>query len=62
METDEQMRLAQQRAANLTRILLEASRIHTHSDYLRIAEPILLELDPLEQDIREYLMRKRESP
>jgi hypothetical protein len=55
IQTEEQMLLAQQSVANLRRILLEARKVHSHQDYLRLAEPILLEVQQREQEIFEYL-------
>ena len=55
IETDEQMLLAQQCVANLRAILLEARKVHSPQDYLRLAEPILLEVQQREQEILEYL-------
>ena len=49
------MLLAQQSVANLRRILLEARKVHSQQDYLRLAEPILLEVQQREQEIFEYL-------
>jgi hypothetical protein len=55
IETDEQMLLAQQCVANLRKILLEARKVHSPQDYLRLAEPVLLEVQQREQEILEYL-------
>jgi hypothetical protein len=55
IQTDDQMLLAQQATANLRRVLLEARRVHSRQDYLRLAEPILLEIQQREQEILEYL-------
>jgi hypothetical protein len=49
------MLLAQQCIANLRTVLLEARRVHLQQDYLRLAEPILLEIQQREQEIFEYL-------
>ncbi len=49
------MLLAQQSVANLRRVLLEARKVHSQQDYLRLAEPILLEVQQREQEIFEYL-------
>ena len=49
------MLLAQQSVANLRRILLEARKVHSQQDYLRLAEPILLEVQQREREIFEYL-------
>ena len=55
IQTDDQMLLAQQSVSNLRRVLLEARRVHSPQDYLRLAEPILLEIQQREQEILEYL-------
>jgi hypothetical protein len=41
--------------ANLRNILLEARKVHSAQDYLRLAEPILLEMQQREQEIFEYM-------
>ncbi len=61
IQTDEQMLLAQQCVANLRKILLEARKVHSPQDYLRLAEPILLEVQQREQEIFEYLSRGLEQ-
>jgi len=60
IQTDDQMLLAQQCVANLRRILLEARKVHSHRDYMRLAEPILLEIQGREQEILEYLSKDLE--
>lgn len=55
IRTEEQMLLAQQNVANLRNILLEARKVHSQQDYLRLAEPILLEVQQREQEIFQYL-------
>ena len=55
IQTDDQMLMAQQSIANLSRVLLEARRVHSRQDYVRLAEPILLEVQQREQEILEYL-------
>ena len=62
IQTDDQMLLAQECISNLRRILLEARKVHSRQDYLRLAEPILLEIQQREQEILEYLSRDREQP
>jgi len=62
IQTDDQMLLAQQCIANLRRILLEARKVHSRQDYVRMAEPILLEVQQREQEILEYLSRDLEQP
>ena len=61
IETDDQMLLAQQCVANLRTVLLEARKVHSQADYLRLAEPILLEVQQREQEILEYLSRDLEQ-
>jgi hypothetical protein len=55
IQTDEQMLLAQQCVANLRSVLIEARKVHPPKDYVRLAEPILLEVQQREQEILEYL-------
>jgi hypothetical protein len=62
IQTDDQMLLAQQSIANLRIVLLEARKVHSPRDYLRMAEPILLEVQQREQEILEYLTRDLEQP
>ena len=62
IQTDEQMLLAQQSVGNLRRILLEARKVHSRQDYIRMAEPILLEIQQREHEILEYLSRELEQP
>ena len=57
IETDEQMLAAQEAVANLKNVLLEARKVHSPQDYLRLAEPILLEVQQREQEILVYLSR-----
>jgi hypothetical protein len=61
IQTDDQMLLAQQCVGNLRRVLLEARRVHSRQDYVRLAEPILLEIQAREQEILEYLSRDLEQ-
>ena len=51
IQTDDQMLLAQQCIGNLRRILVEARKVHSHRDYTRMAEPLLLEIQQREQEI-----------
>jgi hypothetical protein len=44
IQTDDQMLLAQQCIGNLRRILLEARKVHSRQDYMRLVEPILFEI------------------
>jgi len=62
IQTDEQVLLAQQCVANLSKILLRARKVHSPHDYLLLAEPILLEVQQREQEILEYLSRGIEQP
>jgi hypothetical protein len=62
IQTDDQVLLAQQCVANLRRILLEARKVHSAKDYLRLSEPILLEVQQREQEILEYLSSGLEQP
>ncbi len=62
IQTDEQMLLAQECVGNLRRILIEARKVHSRQDYLRMAEPILLEVQQREQEILEYLSGDLEQP
>ena len=62
IQTDDQMLLAQQCIANLRRILLEARKVHSRRDYTQMAEPILLEIQQREQEIREFFSRELEQP
>ena len=62
IQTDDQMLLAEQCVANLRKILIEARKVHSQQDYLRLAEPILLEVQQREQEILEYLSSGLEQP
>ena len=62
IQTDDQVLLAQQCIGNLRRILLAARKVHSRSDYARMAEPILLEIQQREQEIFEYLSTGLEQP
>jgi hypothetical protein len=55
IQTDDQMLLAEQCVSNLRSILLEARKVHSPQDYVRLSEPILLELQRREREIFEYL-------
>jgi hypothetical protein len=50
--TEDQMLVAQQFVSNLGTILLKARKVHSRQDYARMAEPILLEIQQREQEIR----------
>ena len=60
IETDDQMLLAQKCVGNLRSILLEARKVHWRRDYMRLAEPILLEIQARQQEIVEYVSRDLE--
>ena len=62
IQTDDQVLLEQLCVANLRRILLEARKVHSAKDYLRLSEPILLEVQQREQEILEYLSGSLEQP
>jgi len=62
IQTDDQMLLAQQCINNLITVLLEARKVHSVQDYMRMAEPILLEVQQREQEILEYLTGELEQP
>lgn len=62
IQTDDQMLLAQQCINNLITVLLEARKVHSLQDYMRMAEPILLEVQQREQEILEYLAGELEQP
>jgi hypothetical protein len=49
------MLLAEQRVANLKKVLLQARKVHSPQDYARLSEPILLEIRQREQEIIEFL-------
>jgi hypothetical protein len=51
IQTDDQMLLAQQCVGNLRKVLLGARKVHSRQDYLRLAEPILLEVQQREREI-----------
>ena len=57
IETEDQMHAAEQCVANLRKVLLEARKVHPQQDYLRLAEPIFLEIQQREQEIFEFLSR-----
>ena len=61
IQTDDQMLLAQQCIGNLRTILVEARKVHSQQDYVRMAAPILLEVQQREQEIL-YLSGYLEQP
>jgi hypothetical protein len=62
IQTEDQMLRAQQSIANLRKVLLEARRVHSQVDYMRLAEPILLEIQQRQQEIFDYLSGEVEQP
>jgi hypothetical protein len=62
IQTDDHMLLAQQGIENLRKVLLAARKVHSGHDYVRMSEPILLEIQQREQEILEYLTREIEQP
>ena len=62
IQTDDQMLLAQQCINNLRTVLLEARKVHSPQDYIRMGEPILLGVQQREQEILEYLTGELEQP
>ena len=59
IQNDEQLRAAQQAIFNLEKILLEARRVHSSTEYRAISEPILLEIQQREQEVLSYLSTTR---
>ena len=55
IRTDEQLKLAEQAALNLHRVLLAARKIHSPQDYRKMSEPVLLELQQRQTEILMYL-------
>jgi len=55
IQSDEQLRAAQQAIFNLERVLLEARKVHSASEYRAMSEPILLEIQQREQEVLSYL-------
>ena len=56
------MLLAQQCVGNLRTVLVRARTVHSPQDYIRLAEPILLEIQQREQEILDYLRRAPGAP
>ena len=54
--------MAYSRLSGVRRILLEARKVHSRQDYIRMAEPILLEVQQREQEILDYLIGGLEQP
>ncbi len=59
IENDEQLRSAQQAIFNLERVLLEARKVHSATEYRTMSEPILLEIQQREHEILSYLTATR---
>jgi len=59
---DEQLKQAQQAIVNLQRILLQARKAHSPTEYKVLAEPVLLEIQQREQDIMIYLSASVTEP
>jgi len=55
IQSDEQLRAAQQAIFNLERVLLEARKVHSAAEYRAMSEPILLEIQQREQEVLSYL-------
>ena len=62
IHTDEQMLVADKCVGNLKRVLLEARKVHSPQDYLRLSEPVLLEIQQREHEILQYLSNSVEYP
>lgn len=56
---DDQLRSAQQAIFNLEKVLLEARKVHSVTEYRAMSEPILLEIQQREQEILSYLSTTR---
>jgi hypothetical protein len=56
------MLIEQQCVANPRRVLLEARKVHSPEDYLRMSAPVLLEIQQREQQILEYLATAVQQP
>lgn len=54
---DEQLAMAQKAIENLQRVLLEARKVHSETEYRLMSAAILLELQRREQELLEYLSR-----
>jgi hypothetical protein len=56
IQTDDELRVAQECIAQLERVLLEAKRTHTPTQYRALSAPLLMELQQRQQEILQYLM------
>ncbi len=59
IQNDEQLGAPQQAIFNLEKVLLEARRVHSGTEYRAISEPILLEIQQREQEVLFYLSTTR---
>ena len=59
IQSDEQLRSAQQAIFNLEGILLEARKVHSAAEYRAMSEPILLEIQQREHEVLSYLTATR---
>lgn len=57
IETDEQLKVAQEAVRNLQQVLLAARKVHSEAEYRAMSEPVLLEIQQREQEILNYLSR-----
>ena len=62
IQTDDQMPLVHESAANLRIILLETRKVHSRREYARMADPVLLEVQQREPEILEYFSGDLEQP
>jgi hypothetical protein len=62
IRTDKEMLVAEQCVSNIRRILVEARKVHSGRDHIRMAEPVLLEIQQREQEILEYLSTDLQQP
>lgn len=60
IQSDEEMRAAQERVLLLERMLAEARRTYSASNYQAMAQGYLLEIDRMQAEIRTYLSRTPE--
>jgi hypothetical protein len=59
IQNDEQLRAAQQAIFNLEKVLLEARRVHSATEYRAMSESILLEIQQRGQEVLFYLSTTR---
>ncbi len=57
IRNDEQLMMAQKAIENLQKILVEARKVHSNTEYRALSEPVLLEIQQREQDILDYLSK-----